>query len=483
MPSFYANLIKNIKDISEIKNSSTDDLIFGDYARILTEQGLCFGLTFMWVRAVLRGEKEKRLYFLRLQYLTRDYSQNPLNLDGRNWVNLSALLDYLYRLEIGKSRRIVKTAPTIIEKLAQKPPYFSQDPSTRQYFFEEKQLPDLLRSIYPFLDSTTLYLNPRETSLYQDQAIRGVERQNPLVGSEILKHYLHLSFCKPFIGPKELLGIFFTNITNDIRSSRDAPFCMTINNNRHIIGVLIQQTQSVIFNANFMSKNFFEWYSQPQDNMLKSLTEQVAKSFINQNLTIQIWTLKEWRHNFHFDVTNRWYLQYLNASLQQDINFSANFFSTLVQYCHSLSELRWFFENSPEPLRQMIVTPVVFFEACEYGNTEYLQILLEKKPELLNRLLTIRATETDMNVLHAAVKHGQISTVEFLFANIQNVDPNTVSKKGTPLQLACKYQWDDIILFLLAHGARGPSDHLIHLYSFENKSINSEIVQRLKLIQ
>ena len=110
----------------------------------------------------------------------------------------------------------------------------------------------------------------------------------------------------------------------------------------------------------------------------------------------------------------------------------------------SLSVVKWLIDNGANVNKpdEYDDTPLII--ACESGNKQVVEILLEADADVNNAL-------TDSNPLLIVCKSGRSDIVKILLE--AGADANVVRNGNTPLSIACLYNRTDVVRLLLDYGA------------------------------
>jgi len=237
----YDNLMFNLEDLSDRCPG------FGDYHRLLGQNGYCYGLVHMWGRAILLPNSnrrvlhngfQKKIFENRLDILTRDYYANPLRVKSKEYKRLSDFLN----------ENIIP-----IEKLAcnfkgeGRLNYCSRACREAGILHENYKL---YISIRAFLDGLLLYQNPYSVKdkgyLLYEKAMDG----NGAEKKEVLK-VQSARMASLYVGPKDrAVRLIESNISSKSLDSnfvvKDKIGIVEIYNRPYVIGNSISQKTKFI---------------------------------------------------------------------------------------------------------------------------------------------------------------------------------------------------------------------------------------------
>ncbi|MCP4104962.1 MAG: hypothetical protein GY749_05430 [Desulfobacteraceae bacterium] len=273
----YKILRKNVKVLSNFWAGNSDYSMECGHYELLTDDGWCNGLAYMWGQAVLA--KDTSTYYDRLNLLTRKYKINELVQDYQFFTKNIFFNKRLHR----KKRKNARShdPKKIVAKLAKKYEIeISSDQWQNNFDKSYEYIASLFISIRAFLDGLLLYQSPSDTSLYFDNRSRSY---NPNLHRQ--KHHMVANYVA---NDKMMESCHFDN-NNKIKDRQYSPLARlfsesfyqspkefghiikklylhwlqkqveifyTIKIIGHTIGFTFEKNKFILYDANFMSRSY-----------------------------------------------------------------------------------------------------------------------------------------------------------------------------------------------------------------------------------
>ncbi|KEI35591.1 ankyrin repeat domain protein [Francisella sp. W12-1067] len=479
--SYYDNLIKNIKDISEYCG-------WGDYYTALgLPKGLCFGMAAMWGQAYLSDDVDT--FHKRLQLLTRD--SISISFNNNNYNKLTDLINAVCNYE----KRSFKCNTRQVDRYS-------------NLEMREKKIYDNVISIRAFLDGLLAYHTPCNTflnSLEGNKIIyQNVVKTSPFVINEKLtavsqkifdNQRPNITYQKvspfievynyPFIGKKENYCSFLKPLFIRQLNKSNFNFCVSVNSLDHAITF---NSNLELYDANMLSLDNFKAskYFDIENlviNIFKSFDFNIERDgllalnilvYISPKHRDYIPDLKKSLGKIKIEIDNRLH-RYINSFFKWknhkkratytrnkvreiDVGKLHTFIKEenyLLQGEGNLSNLkeahyknnRQSSDNSLNRSRyKQIIVESLKNISDTYANTivgdkDYYKVELQK--------VISKGYHQNTNLLYIACERGHKEIVELLLANDVNINKAT-DTGATPLYITCARGYKKIVGLLLA---------------------------------